>query len=155
MVARYGIPPPSPALGRSKVHHRLRLSRHERLRFCLALAASFTACLSLLLLVIFVSSPVRFPDSPDEYQIRRVTPESDTPSSTTAKPLSSLWAPYSPYHPAGNYEASIREGRVLPQVNIVRCFFRACRLTHHSRMLRYSSNATEPDIQLPERPSQS
>ena len=122
MVARYGIPPPSPALGRSKVHHRLRLSRHERLRLCLALVAPFTACLSLLLLVILVSSPVRFPDSPDEYQIRRVIPESDTPSSTTAEPLSSLWAPYSPYYPAGDYEASIREGCVLSQVNIV-CFF--------------------------------
>ena len=53
-------------------------SRHEGVRLCLALAAPFTACFSLLFLVIVVASPVRFPDSPGEHQIRCVISESTT-----------------------------------------------------------------------------
>ena len=147
MVARYGTP---------SLHRRQTEAKYTTdydsdypgmgVRLCLALAAPFTPPLSLLLLVIVASSPVRFPDSPDEHQIRRVICES-----TTAE--SSLRAPYSPYYPAGNYEAQIREGCVLSQVNIAN-FFPRRRPTHHSDVLSCSFNATEPSTQLPRRPSQ-
>ncbi|KAF9778341.1 phytase [Thelephora terrestris] len=118
-ASRYGVPPLDPALARSKVHHRLRLTRQEKVQLCLALFAYIIACLGLLLLLVALFAPDRFPASRDEFQSSRVTPGSDRASSTTLKPLSSLWAPYSPYHPAGKYEAPIREGCVLSQVNIL------------------------------------
>ena len=122
MVAHYihGFSVPPWALGRSKVSHRLRLSRREKIGLCLALSSFFLACFSiLLLLVTVISSLAGFPTSRDEYHSRTATFGFDKSSAIDKAPLSSLWASYSPYHPAGEYEGSIREGCVVTQVNIV------------------------------------
>ena len=156
MVARYihdlFVPPSN--LGLSKVSHRLRLSRREKIGLCLKLSFFFLACFAILsLFVTVISSLARFPVlSRDEYHGRGVTFGFNTLSTVDNTSLSSLWAYNSPYHPAGEYEGSIREGCVVTQVNIVSSFPLAFhrsqgRLTYLCATPR-SFNATEPDTRL-------
>jgi len=116
MIARYGIPAPPQALGRSRVSHKLQSSPQEKLKLRLALFALFVACsTSIFLLVNAFSSPWGFPVFRGEYRSRGL----DQLAPIAAEPLSSSWAYYSPYNPAGKFDGSTREGCVVSQVNIV------------------------------------
>ena len=120
---------------------------------CFALSAFFFPCfISLLLLVTVIPSLPRFPASRDEYHSRDAAFGFNTSSSIDMAPLSPLWTSYSPYHPAGEYEGSIREGRVATQVNIVSRVSFARRLIHltsaHFSASFRSFNVTVPDTQL-------
>ena len=123
MVSHYGIPMPPPlARGPSRVSHKLQLSQQERINLHLTLfalfvsSALFVACFtSLLLLVNFVPPPEGFPASRDGYYSRGASGFEKLASA----PLSTTWAYYSPYHPAGKFEGSTRGGCVVSQVNIV------------------------------------
>lgn len=120
MVPSHGLSTSPPALSQSKVSHQLRLSQQERLDLCLVLSALFTASLTgLLLLVNLASSQDRSSPLPAEFQSRGVTFGFGRPFPLHSQPLSSSWAPYSPYHPAGKYEDPTREGCVVSQVNIL------------------------------------
>ncbi|KAF9645613.1 phosphoglycerate mutase-like protein [Thelephora ganbajun] len=119
MVAHYGIPTPPPALGRSRVTHKLELSPQEKVKLRLALFAFFAACLTtLLLLVNVVSSPEGLPTH-DEYHSQGTIFGSSELGPTAKGSISVSWASYSPYHPAGKFEGSTREGCVVSQVSIL------------------------------------
>jgi len=120
MIARYGVPAPPLALGRSRVSHKLQLSPQEKLKLRLALFTLLVACSTgIFLLVNVVSSPEGFPVFRGEYRSRGVTEGLDKLAPIASEPLSSSWAYYSPYHPAGKFEGSTRESCVVSQVNIV------------------------------------
>ena len=124
MVARYSIPVPPPALGRSKVSHKLQLSPQEKFRLRFTIFAFFFACsTSLFLLVDVVSSPEGSSTLRDESHNRGVISAFDKPPSIAKAPLSSYWAYYSPYHPAGKFKGSTPKRCVVSQVNIVSFFF--------------------------------
>ena len=108
----------------SKPSHRLQLSGREKIGRCLILSSLFLACFSiLLLLVTVISSLTGFPVlSRNGYHSLGAMFGFDTSSAIDKAPLSSLWASHSPYHPAGEYEGSTREGCVVTQVNIVSSF---------------------------------
>ena len=91
----------------------------EKTQVRLALSTFFPARFTTLLLVSIISSFAGFVASCDKYHSRGVILGFNKSSAIDTTPLSSLWAAYSPYHPAGEYEGSIREGRALTQVDIV------------------------------------
>ena len=121
MLARYSVPVPPPTLGRSNVSHRLALSQQEKARLYLTLSTFSAACFAgLLLFMSVIPFPEVFPALRGDYRSRGTTSRSDNlqPLTGTHRPSSS-WAAYSPYHPAGRYERTVREGCVVSQVNIV------------------------------------
>jgi len=153
MVTHYGTPALPLAPGRSKVSHSLELSPEEKIKLRVALFALFAACLTgLSLFVDVVSSPARFP----AYHTRGVLG-----SDKLASVAVGSWAYYSPYHPAGKFEGSTRDGCVVSQVNIVSSFSPSDRShrrsfsVRHSDVASYSFNATGHDTQLPEQPRES
>ena len=83
----------------------------------LALSTFFPARFTTLLLVSIISSFAGFPASCDKYHSHDVILGFN--KSSAIDTTSSLWAAYSPYHLAGEYEGSIREGRAVTQVDIV------------------------------------
>lgn len=141
MVAHYGIPAPPPALGRSKVSRKLQLSPQEKVKLRLAVFTFFGTCFTSLFLLLNVVSPEGFPTFRDEYYSRGVIPDFDK-TSITAGPLSSSWAYYSPYRPAGKFEGLTPEGCVVSQVNIVSFFSLSRSISQYTHLLSLPAAST-------------
>lgn len=151
MVSHYGISTPPLAQGRSKVSHQLQLSQQEKIELHLTLLGLFTLFLACFTSIVLLVNLIPPPALRDEYHSRSVV----WFDQLATVPLPTLWASYSPYHPAGEFEGSTREGCVVSQVNIVSSVspLRSISLSIHLHTMTYHSfNATERDIQLADWP---
>ena len=120
MVAHYAMPAFPPSLAGSRVSHDIEMSPQEKARFRLIFfALSLASFTSLWLSASVLSSPHKSSSSHGGYH---AISELDKPPSIAKEPLSSYWAYYSPYHPAGKFHGSTPKGCVVSQVNIVNFF---------------------------------